>query len=240
MGTDELGSGVEASRKTIVIVGASGIVGSRALTRFLARKDVRRVVALGRRELPLQHDKLTSMVLDLHSSEALAREIPDDVDIAVCCLGTTMKKAGSKEAFRAVDRDAVVTFGEAAQRKGASRFLLVSAIGADPHSKNFYLRTKGEAERALTQLGYPQLTVLRPSFIDDQGARTEFRLAERIGLPIARALFSRIGKTHRLAPIPADTLGHALVHLAFDETQDAVRVLESHRLHEVGSQESDS
>lgn len=221
-------------RKAVVIAGASGVVGSRALAHLLAREDVGSVVALGRRELPVNDDKLISKVVDLHSAAALAREIPTGAGVALCCLGTTMKKAGSREAFRAVDRDAVVTFAEAARQKDVARFLVVSAIGADPRSRNFYLRTKGETEQALGELGFPQLTVLRPSFIDDQGARTEFRLAERIGLPLSRALFSVVGRTHRLAPIPADTLGKALVDLAFDETSEPLRIFESDRLHEMG------
>ena len=220
--------------KTVVIIGASGVVGARALQHLLVREDVGRVVALGRRVLPVQHGKLVSKVADLKSSAAMASEIPDDVAVAVCALGTTMKQAGSKEAFRAVDRDAVVAFGQAALQEGAQRFVLVSSIGADGHSRSFYLKTKGEAEEALAQLGYAQLTVVRPSFIDDQGARTELRLGERIGLPLSRAFFAIVGKSNRYAPISADTIARALVRLAFDETTERVRVVESDQLHALG------
>lgn len=223
-----------SDRKVVVIAGASGVVGSRALAHLLAREDVGSVVALGRRELSTRDDKLVSKVVDLQSSAALAREIPTGSCVALCCLGTTMKKAGSREAFRAVDRDAVVTFAEAARQKDVPRFVVLSSLSADPRSRNFYLRTKGEMERALTELGFPQLTVLRPSLIDDQGTRSEFRLGERVGLALSRALFSVVGKTHRLAPIPADTLGRALVYLAFDKTAEPLRIVESDRLHEIG------
>lgn len=220
--------------KTVVIAGASGVVGSRALHHLLARDDVGRVVALGRRALPARHEKLASAVVDLRSAEETAREVPGDVAVAVCCLGTTMKQAGSKEAFRAVDRDAVVAFGEAALRRGARRCLLVSSIGADARSRNFYLKTKGEAEEALARLGFPQLTVLRPSFIDDQGARAERRAGEKIALPLARALFAVVGRTGKYAPIAADVIARALVRLAFDVTEEKVRVVESDRLHALG------
>lgn len=222
------------SMKSFAIAGASGVVGSRALQHLLARQDVGRVIALGRRVLPVTHEKLISKIADLGSSAAIAGALSDGIDAAVCCLGTTMKQAGSKEAFRAVDRDAVVAFGEAARAKGARRFLLVSSIGADARSRNFYLRTKGEAEEALQRLGYEQLTAVRPSFIDDQGTRREFRLAERLGLPLARAGFALLGRTSRYAPIPADVVARALVRLAFDETGERVRVVQSDALHALG------
>jgi uncharacterized protein YbjT (DUF2867 family) len=221
--------------KTVVMAGASGVVGSRVLEHLLARSDVGRVVALGRRPLEVQHDKLVSKVADLQSSTALAPEIPDAGVIAVCCLGTTLKQAGSKQSFRAVDHDAVVAFGEAARQKGAERFLLVSSIGADAHSRTFYLKTKGEAEEALARLEFPQLTILRPSFIDDQGARTDRRPAERLALPLGRAVFSLIGKTSRYAPIPADVIARALVRLAFDDSAERWRSIESDQLHALGA-----
>ena len=221
--------------KTVVITGASGVVGARVLEQLLARAEVGRVVALGRRELAVAHPKLVSKVADLQSAESMAAAIPDDVAVAVCCLGTTMKKAGSKEAFAAVDRDAVVAFGQAARQRGADRFLLVSSIGADVDARTFYLRVKGEAEQALAKLGYPQLTVLRPSFIDDEGTRADDRLGERLGLPIARAVFSVIGKTHRYAPVSASTIARALVKLAFDDgARESVRTVQSDEIHALG------
>jgi uncharacterized protein YbjT (DUF2867 family) len=220
----------------VAIAGASGVVGARVLAHLLERDDVARVVALGRRPLEVESPKLVSSVVDLRSEAAVADALPDDLGVAFCCLGTTMKQAGSKEAFRAVDHDAVVAFATAAQRKGARRFLLVSALGADARSRIFYSRTKGEAEDALQRLGFPQLTIVRPSFIDDEGARRDHRLGERIGLPIARGVFSVIGRTHRYAPVSADVIGKALVRLAFDaDGGERVRVCESDELHRLGT-----
>jgi uncharacterized protein YbjT (DUF2867 family) len=145
-----------------------------------------------------------------------------------------MKKAGSKAAFRAVDHDAVLAFGEAARGKDAPRFLLVSGLGASSRSSNFYLRTKGEVEDGLAKLGFSQLTIVRPSLIDDEGTRPEQRLGERLALPISRVIFSLVGKTHRYAPIRAEVIARALVRLAFDDTKERVRIVESDRLHELG------
>jgi len=183
----------------------------------------------------MQHTKLRSRVVDLRNKTATAAEIPDGTAVAVCCLGTTIKTAGSKEAFRAVDHDAVVTFAEAARERRARRFVLVSSIGANPRARNFYLRTKGETEEALARLGYPQLTVLRPSFIDDEGARDEYRPLERLTLPVARIVFSLVGKTSRYAPVSADAIGNAIVRLAFDDTTERVRVVDSEALHTLGA-----
>jgi uncharacterized protein YbjT (DUF2867 family) len=220
---------------TVAIAGASGVVGSRALQHLLARPEVDRVIAVGRRPLEVQHPKLRSAVVDLRDAAAISQALPDGLAAAVSCLGTTLRQAGSREAFRAVDLGAVVAFGEAARARGARRFLLVSAIGASARSASFYLRTKGEAEVALAALGFRALTVLRPSFIDDEGARRDVRMGERLALPVARALFSVVGRRSRWAPVKADVIARALVRLALDDgAAGPVRFVESDALHALG------
>ncbi len=219
----------------VAIIGHTGVVGSRVAEHLVARDDVSRVVALGRRPALIQHERLVSRIVELQSAAAIAHELPDDLTVAISCLGTTLRKAGSRAAFRAVDHDAVLAFAEAARGKGARRFLFVSSIGANAKARSFYLQTKGLTEQELARLGFPQLSIVRPSLIDDQGARTEHRLGEQLALSLGRAVFSRIGKAHhRYAPIPADVIARALVQLASDETTDRVRVVESDRLHELG------
>jgi uncharacterized protein YbjT (DUF2867 family) len=224
----------ERLMKAVVIAGASGVVGTRVLHHLLRHDRVSRVVALGRRPLALQHEKLVAKVVDLRNAPAMAGEMPDGVSGAFCCLGTTMRRAGSKEAFRTVDHDAVLAFAQAAQQRGARRLLLVSSIGANPRARNFYLKTKGEAEASLARLGYPQLTVLRPSFIDDEGARREHRAGERLVLPLARAIFAIVGRSNRYAPITAEVIARAMIRLAFDEPTAQVRIVESDQLQVLG------
>jgi uncharacterized protein YbjT (DUF2867 family) len=219
---------------SVVIAGASGVVGTRVLHHLLRREDVGRVIAVGRRVLSIQHEKLASKVVDLQNKTAIAAAIPEGIAAAFCCLGTTIKQARSRDAFRAVDYGAVLSFGEAALERGARRFLLVSAVGANAKSANFYQRTKGEAEAALARLGYPQLTILRPSLIDDQGTRRDYRAGERWLLPVARVVFAVAGRTRRYAPISADVIAKAMVRLAFDNTTDPVRSVESDELHRLG------
>jgi uncharacterized protein YbjT (DUF2867 family) len=109
--------------------------------------------------------------------------------------------------------------------------VLVSSLGANPRARNFYLKTKGETEQHLAMMSFTQLTVIRPSFIDDRGARTEHRPLERLSLPLLRALFL-FAKTSRYAPIPVDTLARAVVALAFDGTQAPFRIVEGRDIHD--------
>lgn len=222
------------SMNTATIIGHTGVVGSRVVHHLLSRGDVGRVIGLGRRPAPLQHERLESRVVDLQSAHSISAELPDDLGVAISCIGTTLRKAGSKAAFRAVDHDAVLAFAEAARAKNARRFLLLSSIGASAHSRSFYLQTKGQTEDDLAKLGFPQLTIVRPSLIDDQGTRGEHRLGERLALSLGRAIFSLVGKTHRYAPVTADVIARALVRLAFDEAAERVRFIESDRIHELG------
>lgn len=234
MNADTQTANVQTSH-VVAIAGASGVVGSLVLPQLLARKDVAQVVAVGRRELrpalePAQLQKLQTRVAELGHAAEIAAVLPA-LTVAVCCLGTTRKQAGSNAAFRAVDFDAVLAFATASRQRGAQHFVLVSALGADPRSRVYYSRTKGEAESAIGQLDFPRVTVLRPSLIDDEGLRSEVRLGERLALPLSRAVFGIVGRTHRYAPVTAKDLAASLVRLAFDSDTERFRVVESERLH---------
>ncbi len=215
----------------VVIAGASGVVGSRVLQRLLQEEAITQVTAVGRRPLEVSHPRLTSRVAELQQAASIAAVLEAPVEVAISCLGTTMKQAGSKAAFRAVDHDAVLALGRAALERGARRFVLVSSLGADPGSRSFYLQTKGEAEAGLVALGYEHVTALRPSLIDDEGGRAERRLGERVGLAASRVLFAAVGRTHRYAPISADTIAAALLRLTLDAPTLPFRAVESDALH---------
>jgi uncharacterized protein YbjT (DUF2867 family) len=201
------------SGRVVVVAGASGLVGGRCVHHLLAHEGVARVVVLVRRKLALEHAKLEQKIIaGFDDNKALDDAMPKDVDDAYCCLGTTIKKAGSQQAFAAVDRDAVLAFAKAARAHGARRFLLVSSLGADARSMSFYLRTKGEAEEGLKATGFDTVHVLRPSILD--GERQEERAGEKIGLAVARVFSPVLGN---YAPIHVDTVGRAMVKLAFTE-----------------------
>jgi uncharacterized protein YbjT (DUF2867 family) len=185
-------------------------VGSHVLRDLLADPHWSRVVTVGRRAAPLQHDKLDQRIMDLGALETLGDARADDI---FCCLGTTIKQAGSQEAFRRVDHDYVVALAAAGLRAGATQVLLVSAIGADPASRMFYSRVKGEAEGALRRLSYRGVQIFRPSLL--LGERAEFRVGERIAMLLAPvASLALAGPLRRYRPIQAATVARAMVQIA--------------------------
>ncbi len=214
--------------RTALVAGATGLVGSHVLELLLADPRWSHVVTVGRRKPSQQHAKLEQRVLDLSGLESMS-DLPY-VDDVFCCLGTTIKQAGSQPAFRLVDHEFVVGLARAGLRAGATQFLLVSAIGADPESRVFYSRVKGETEAAIRKLSYRGIQIFRPSLL--LGERAEFRLGERIamlGAPLLPALL--FGRLRRYRPIQARAVAQAMVTIAHEAPRgpnvfeyDAMRV----------------
>lgn len=205
----------------ILLAGATGLTGEHLLDRLLDEPTVERVLAPSRRALA-EHSRLDNPVGEL--SELLP-QLTGPIDTAFCCLGTTIKKAGSQSAFRAVDLDLVVAFAQRARELGARHLLVVSALGADPQATVFYNRIKGEMEEALRAQAWPQLTLARPSLL--LGERSDFRLGERLAAPFAQLL------PGKWRGIEANRLAHALWRLALEDGQ-GVRVVESDELRRLG------
>ena len=199
-------------------------MGGHALDLALEDPLFARVVSVGRRALDRAHPKLAQVTVDFTSIDHAA--LPDATD-AIACLGTTIKKAGSEAAFRAVDHDAVLAFAKAARAKGVRRFQVVTALGADARSMMFYNRVKGEVEEALRAVGFESLAIVRPSLL--LGERTERRTAERIGTALADT-FAPLLKPFASRPIHARTVAQALIVIAHDPPAGA-RVYESGELH---------
>lgn len=200
--------------RSAVIAGASGLVGSHCLRLLLAEPRRSGVTALGRRALPLEHPKLAQRVLNLDTLTALT-DLPLGADF-FCCLGTTMKRAGSREAFRRVDFGYVRDLARLAARHDASRFLLVSALGADPRSSVFYNRVKGEAEEAVRAAVGAAAHIFRPSLL--VGERDESRPLERLGTVLLRPLaVLMVGPLRPYRPIAAAAVARAMVRVALEE-----------------------
>lgn len=147
-----------------LLAGASGLVGSRLLPLLLGATEYSRVLALTRRPLLLDHARLANRVVrfDAGLEKQLAGLRCND---AFCCLGTTLREAGGQEGFRAVDQDLVLKIAHVAQAAGAERLVVISSVGASEASKNFYLRVKGETERALERLQFAALDIMQPSVL---------------------------------------------------------------------------
>jgi uncharacterized protein YbjT (DUF2867 family) len=165
------------------------------------------VLALVRRPTGRVHERWHEQVAPAHEWPGLAAGRA--ADSAVSALGTTMRAAGSKAAFRAVDFDAVVAFAAAARRAGARHMVAISSVGADPDSRNFYLRTKGEMERALEGMGFERLDLLQPGLLrGERGAHR--RLGERIGIAVSPFVNLILrGRLDRYAAIDADIVAAA-------------------------------
>jgi uncharacterized protein YbjT (DUF2867 family) len=194
-----------------IVAGASGLVGRACLDALLAGRRYDRVTSFARRPLGRSAPTLSERIVAL---DALAAETPEAADHAFCALGTTIRTAGSQAAFRHVDLEMVASFAAYARRAGVARFVLVSSVGADAASRNFYLRVKGEAEFAVVQQGFDAVHVLRPGLL--LGARAEHRAGEAFAqrvMPWMTALL--VGPLRRYRAIPAQTVGRAMAGTAF-------------------------
>lgn len=206
--------------KTALVAGASGLVGGELLKQLLAAPEYTKITVLTRRPLSLPADpRLNQLVTDF----AALGEHPEPfaADAVFCCLGTTIKKAGSQAAFRKVDYEYPLEMGRLAKAVGAKRFLIVTSMGADPRSAFFYSRVKGEVEAALQALELPGLTIFRPSLL--LGQRQEKRMGEGVAQMLARPLgWLMVGPLRRYRPIAGATVARAMYRAAGGDPKPAV------------------
>ncbi len=189
----------------LLLLGATGVVGSRTLTLALASDAISEVIAPTRKPLA-PHEKLVNPVASrlIEFAPALASHRPDAV---ICALGTTQAIAGSKAAFAEVDYELPIAYGKSAHEGGVQTFAIVTAMGASPDSRFFYPRTKGEVERDIKAIGFTSLTICRPSLID--GERKQTRRAEGAALKLARLLSPILPKKFRVNT--SDSIARALL-----------------------------
>lgn len=204
-----------ASVVRICLVGATGLIGGALMREAVGRQDVR-IIGVGRREATLppgaRMEMLVGEPIDWPALIRAAR-----ADVLVCALGTTIKDAGSQEQFRAIDHDLVRFCAEAAREAGIAHMVIVSSIGADRASRQFYLAVKGETEAALGRLGFDRLDVLRPGLL--LGQRSHVRKGERVLqalAPIADFVFLR-GKWRRFRSIAARDVARAILSLSRED-----------------------
>lgn len=196
----------------VAIAGASGLTGSTILNLLLSDNAFTQVIAVGRGSLGIPHPKLREVLLP-NLADLPSRKDELRADAYFCCLGTTMKKAGSQEAFRKVDHDAVLAFGRIAESHEARAFLVISSTGAHRSSPIFYNRTKGETERDLQALSLTSLTIFRPSLLI--GNRRESRTLEKLIIGASR-LFAPLlpGGIRRSLMTEVETLASCMVRSA--------------------------
>lgn len=221
------------STHTAVVLGATGLVGSHLVRVLAGDAAVHQVLAPVRRPVMAWMDqpRIAAPVVDFeeleeHRAHLRCRQL-------FICLGTTMKKAGGKDAFRRVDFGYVVDAARVARAEGAREVFLVSAAGADPHSWVFYSRVKGQAEEGLRGLGFASTYVLRPSLLT--GNRNESRPAERVAMVLGRALAPlMVGPLRRYRPVEALVVARAMARLAADP-KPGIHVVESEEIQRLGA-----
>lgn len=214
------------SGRSVLLLGATGLVGGECLKLLLNDQAFSRVVVLTRGKFTVSGGPV---LVEHHQIDFERPETFRDflnVDSVICALGTTIKKAGSRERFRRVDHDYPLGFAQAARQSGARTFVLVTAIGSDSRSRAFYSRVKGEVETAVAALGYPAYAVLRPSLI--LGPRHEFRFWERLLMITLGTLPLLVPRAYR--PVRASAIARAAVAAAQLDSTTGMQVISNSQI----------
>jgi uncharacterized protein YbjT (DUF2867 family) len=215
--------------KSALLVGASGLVGGHCLQLLLEEPSYTKVTVLVRKPLTTLHEKLIQHVIDFSELETLGGCL--NIDDVYCCLGTTIKKAGTQEAFKKVDFDYPVKFAALTQHCGADQFLIVTSLGADPHSRIFYNRVKGDVEEAIRKMQFKAFHVFRPSLL--LGDRKEHRAGEKFGTFTMTALKPvMIRSLRKYRAIQARDVAQAMVRVAQMDLQ-GVHIFESDQIQKI-------
>ena len=213
------------AQKHALIAGATGLVGNELLQELIHGRQYHTISVLSRHEVETSSKRVETIVVDY--DKLTHKDLPK-VDDVFCCLGTTMDKAGSKQAFRKVDYDYPLRVAEITHRQGTQQYLLVSAMGADKDSLFFYSQVKGEIEEAIAKVGFEALHIFRPSML--LGERTETRIGEQIGQVVMQGVAPlMVGGLKKYQAIPAATVAEAMVHTAKIELK-GVYIFESDKI----------
>ena len=200
---------METRKFTALVFGSSGLVGKNIVSQLLTNPHFEKVILFNRKSSTIRHPKITEHLIHFNDEKNLKEQIHGD--ILFCCLGSTIKKAGSKEAFQEIDLVYPERIAQLASANGVKSFLLISSVGANAHSENFYLQTKGKCENAIRKFPFAHYLIFRPSLLI--GKRNEFRPGEAIAqflMPKIKFLF--FGRIKKYAPVKAELLASFMIH----------------------------
>ena len=214
------------SKRSAVVIGATGLVGQSLVKQLCEDGRYISVITIGRSKLTYTHEKLQQRICSLETiSES-------DIDLAheiFCCLGTTMKKAKTKEQFEKVDFEYPLNVASLAKNRGIEHFIVISAMGASEKAVAYYSRVKGKLEKELIKLEFKRLSIIRPSLLT--GEREEFRLGEKVGeavLKVANPLL--VGPLKKVRSIPAEQVAKAMIAIALTPSKNPVTIYKSDQL----------
>lgn len=217
--------------KTALIIGSTGLIGSQLLNLLLDSNDYLKVITFVKRDTGIKHPKLTQHIIDFDKPETYKELVVGDDFF--CTIGTTIKKAGSKKAFRKVDFEYPRQFAAFALQNKVQKYFIISSLDADANSGNFYLKTKGEIQDFLKDCNFESVAVLQPSLL--LGNRTEFRLGEKVGAFFMKTLsFLFSGNLKKYKPIESETVAKALLKIA-QTNNKGFKIYESDAIQEIGN-----
>ena len=195
--------------KRAIIIGASGLIGKELLTLLLTHQEFESIKVYVRKPLNIKHQKLTEIITDFNTIQELNNSI--DSDIIFCCLGSTKSKTPDLNEYRKIDHDYPLFFAKEGLKNGLKQFHLISALGADAKSSNFYTKMKGETEDELKQLSIPSIYIYQPSFLS--GNRTENRPLEKVVLLVMKLIDPLlVGGLEKYQSINAITVAKAMIN----------------------------
>lgn len=218
----------EDNLKTALVFGATGLIGG-FVAELLEQDDrYKEVILFTRKPISTKAGKTRQITFNPADIQAITHHVKGDH--LFCCIGTTIKKAGSKEIFFETDHNLVIEIAKAAASNHVQSFSLVSSIGASPKSGNFYLRTKGQVEESLKRLTFPNLNILRPSML--LGIRHEYRMMEEWGKTVAKLISPLLsGRLKKYRPVHAATVAEAMIISAF--SGNGIHILESDQIENI-------
>lgn len=219
--------------QTAVVFGPTGLVGNQLVLQLVKESTYSKIKVFTRKPLKFEHEKIIEIETDFSNWKDIESNLFSD-DIVFCCVGTTIKKAGSKEKFKQVDLDLPLKIATHAHKRGVEKMIVVSSVGANENSNNFYLKTKGEMEVEVQNSGIPHVTAVRPSML--MGDRDEFRLGEEAGKLFMKGFsFAFQGKLKKYKGIEAKDVAIAMIQIAgFIHPE---QIYESDELQEIAAKE---
>jgi uncharacterized protein YbjT (DUF2867 family) len=220
--------------KTALIIGSTGLIGSHLLDLLLESQEYDKVITFVKRDSGIQHPKLKQHIIDFDKPETYKELVVGDDFF--CSIGTTIKKAGSQNAFRKVDFEYPKQFASLAQQNKVKQFLIITSLGADANSSNFYLKTKGEIQDFLKNCAFESISILQPSLL--LGNRTEFRLGEKMGVYFMKLFsFLFIGNLKKYKAIQSEAVAKAMFIIA-QKNYKGFQIIESDSIQEIANKKS--
>jgi uncharacterized protein YbjT (DUF2867 family) len=220
--------------KTALIIGSTGLIGSQLLDLLLESQEYDKVITFVKRDSGIQHPKLKQHIIDFDKPETYKELVVGDDFF--CSIGTTIKKAGSQDAFRKVDFEYPKQFASLAQQNKVKQFLIITSLGADANSSNFYLKTKGEIQDFLKNCAFESISILQPSLL--LGNRTEFRLGEKMGVYFMKLFsFLFIGNLKKYKAIQSEAVAKAMFIIA-QKNYKGFQIIESDSILEIANKKS--